>query len=83
MKNQKANLQKEFDRLDNQRNKLLSQPEVTRRKIYEKAVDPALGAYNQGLYDFYSNIVGVQQALNGNRKINANEDTTIEELTEL
>ena len=83
VKNQKANLQKEFDRLDNQRNKLLSQPEVNRRKIYEKAVDPALGAYNQGLYDFYSNIVGVQQAMNGNRMINVNEDTTIEELTEL
>ena len=82
VKNQKQKLISEFKNIDNQRNQLLNQPEVNRRKAHEKSKDPALGAYNQGLYDFYSDVVGVQQVLNGNEMIRVTDETTIEELTE-
>ena len=79
---QKARLVNQFKELDTQRNELLS---ANKRRIQEEnkeAVDPALANYNQGLYEFYTDIVSTQQELNGNKVTVVDANTTVEQLTE-
>jgi len=82
IKKQKDRLVKEFKEVDTQRNELLSKKQRKIQEEYKEAADPALGAYNQGLYDFYSDIVGAQQEINGNKYIEVNNETTVDNLKE-
>jgi hypothetical protein len=82
IKRQKAELVKEFKVADAQRNELLSKKQRETQEIMKDAQDPSLAAYNKGLYDFYSDVVLVQQGLNGNKYTKVNDETTVEELVE-
>ena len=79
---QKQDLVNEFKALDVQAEKLLNKRKRNNAEKHKDSADPALAAYNQGLYDFYGNIVGVQQELNGNKTFRVSSETTIEDLKE-
>ena len=79
---QKQDLVNEFKALDVQAEKLLNKRKTNNAEKHKDSADPALAAYNQGLYDFYGNIVGVQQELNGNKTLRVSSETTIEDLKE-
>ena len=82
IKKQKQALVNEYKALDVQAEKLLNKRKRTNQTKHKDSADPALAAYNQGLYDFYSNIVGVQQELNGNKTFRVSSETTVEDLKE-
>ena len=82
IKKQKQTLANEYKALDVQAEKLLNKRKRTNQTKHKDSADPALAAYNQGLYDFYSNIVGVQQELNGNKTFRVGSETTLEDLKE-
>ena len=80
IKNQKTKLVKEFNSLDAQRNELLSKKEKQNQESMKEAADPALAAYNLGLNEFWTDVVGVQQELNGNKLIRVDKESTVEDL---
>mgnify|MGYP003664925006 CR=1 FL=1 len=82
VKKQKQTLVSEFKALDVQAEKLLNKRKTNNKEKHKDSADPSLAAYNQGLYDFYGNIVGVQQELNGNKTLRVSSETTIEDLKE-
>jgi len=82
IKKQKQTIVGEYKALDIQAEKLLNKRKTNNKEKHKDSADPALASYNQGLYDFYGNIVGVQQELNGNKTFRISSETTIEDLKE-
>ena len=82
IKKQKQTIVGEYKALDIQAEKLLNKRKTNNKEKHKDSADPALASYNQGLYDFYGNIVGVQQELNGNKTFRVSSETTIEDLKE-
>ena len=83
IKKQKQQFINQYKSVDTQIEKLLNTRKTKAAEDQKDAFDPAMAAYNQGLFEFYNNIVGVTQELNGNKYTEVNDQTTVEELREL
>ncbi len=83
IKKQKEQFTSGYKSVDTQIEKLLNTRKTKATEDQKDAFDPAMAAYNQGLFEFYNNIVGVTQELNNKKYTEITDETTVEELREL
>ena len=79
---QKNKLVDEYNQIESQRETLLKKKDREDLKKMQDAANPALAAYNTGMYDFYRDVVGTIQAQDGNEMFSITNETSREELVE-
>tara|TARA_Y100000004_G_scaffold56002_1_gene62344 strand:+ start:12776 stop:21292 length:8517 start_codon:yes stop_codon:yes gene_type:complete len=82
VKKQKERLVDEYNQIESQREELLNAKDKKNLQKVQDAANPALAAYNIGMYEFYRDIVGTVQAQNGNEMNVITNETTEQELSE-